>query len=56
MNDNRVDTIFQIAMILFLFASWHVVGIKQSETIIFILSLPCVRLISNRVNKVTLCS
>lgn len=55
MNDKRVDTIFQIAMILFLFASWHVVGIKQSETIIFILSLPCVRLISNRVNKVTLC-
>ena len=44
MADKRIDLIFQIAMILFLFAGWHVVGIKQSETIIFILSLPCLEL------------
>lgn len=44
MADKRIDLIFQIAMILFLFAGWHVVGIKQSETIIFILSLPCLAL------------
>lgn len=44
MIDKRMDLIFQIAMILFLFAGWHVVGVKQSETLIFILSLPCVAL------------
>ena len=42
-QDKRINTIFQIAIILFLFAAWHVVGIKQSETIIFILSLPCIK-------------
>lgn len=42
-KNKRIDTIFQIAIILFLFSSWHVVGIKQSETIIFVLSLPCVK-------------
>ena len=50
-EDKRVDTIFQIAIILFLFAAWHVVGIKQSETIIFILSLPCVKFITNKVRE-----
>ena len=42
MEDKRANTIFQTAIILFLFAAWHVVGIKQCETIIFILSLPCI--------------
>ena len=42
LQDKRIDLIFQISIILFLFAGWHVVGIKQSETMIFILSLPCV--------------
>ncbi len=51
-NDKRIDTIFQIAIILFLFAAWHVVGIKQSETIIFVLSLPCVKLMTNKNNYV----
>ena len=40
--DKRINTIFRIAIVLLLFSGWHVVGIKQSETIIFILSLPCV--------------
>ena len=28
-KDKRMDTIFQIAIVLFLFASWHVIGVKQ---------------------------
>ena len=38
----QLKTIFEIGMILFLFSSWYVVGIKQNETIIFLLCLPFV--------------
>lgn len=49
--DGRAKTIFQISIILFLFASWHVVGVKQTETIIFILSLPCVAMYNQKEYK-----
>lgn len=51
MEDKRMNRIFQIAIILFLFSGWHVVGIKQSETIIFVLSLPCIVSMANRIQE-----
>ncbi len=53
-KDKRMDTIFQISIILFLFASWHVVGIKQSQTMIFVLSLPCVKWVKSQ-NRTKIC-
>ena len=38
----QLRTIFEIGIIIFLLSSWYVVGIKQNETIIFLLSLPFV--------------
>lgn len=43
MNNERLNIMFQIALILFLFSSWHVVGLKQAGPIIFMLSLPLIK-------------
>lgn len=41
---------FRLGLVLFLFASWTVMGVKQNETVLFILALPCVsyRMTENR--------
>ncbi|NDV66986.1 O-antigen ligase family protein [Bacteroides sp. 224] len=41
-NDINAKIMFQLGIILFLISSWYVVGVKQNETILFLLSLPCV--------------
>ena len=41
-GNRRVLFIYQIAIVIFLFSGWYTMGIKKSETLIFILTLPCI--------------
>lgn len=43
-KESRIDWVFKLGVLLFLFFSWTVLGIKQNETMLFLLTLPCVRL------------
>lgn len=40
--DERINMIFYIAVVVFLFSGWYTIGIKQNESFLFILSLPMV--------------
>ncbi len=41
-DDETLRLCFDIGVVLFLFTSWFSVGLKNNETMLFLLSLPCV--------------